>query len=199
MDIGWRMRTRLTLLSIAALAALPACNADNAGTGTYYGTVKGTVTSSLGGALVNVRVLVYDPGSLNSTEVRTGSDGSWAVHNVPLGEGFVTIDSLPTDCDSVPQLNYYLETPASTAILTLTVVCTSSHQVVGSSDFDGGPIDDQHRRRLGGGDNARVVALAQWIARRADAPRRVAHVILDRRAVALSRISPVTLADERGF
>jgi hypothetical protein len=183
-------------LALAILAIVAACDANNS-TGPFTGTLKGSITSSLGGALANIRVVVYPP-SGESTVLHTGSDGTFQLDNVPLGTGAVQVESLPADCDTQPPINFFLESPQTTASVTLTVTCTSSHQVVaGLGDLDGGAINEIRRNRPSRGNDARRVGLEYRIARLTHAPRGMGDVIFDRRSVALTRVSPVTLGDER--
>jgi hypothetical protein len=114
--------------ALAILAIVAACNANNAN-GPFTGTVKGSVKDTLGDALVNVRVVVMPPGA-DSTVLHTASDGSWHLENVPLGTGSIQVESLPPDCAIQPAYQYFLESPRTTATLTLAVVCKSRHQVV---------------------------------------------------------------------
>jgi len=177
---------------LAIVAIVAACNANNAN-GPFVGNVKGTISSSLGGALANVRVVVT-PYQSNSTVLHTGSDGSWHLDNVSVGPGTVQVESLPPDCDTQPVLNFFIGSPQTTASLTLTVICTSSHQVVaGGGDLDGGAIDEVRRDRSA----TRRFSLEDRVVGVRDTPQRVGHVILDGRAVALTRIPPVALRHER--
>ena len=180
--------------ALAIVAIVAACDANNAN-GPFVGNVKGTISSSLGGALANVRVVVI-PYQSDSTVLHTGSDGSWHLDNVSVGPGRVRAESLPPDCDTsgLSALNFFIESPQTTASLTLTVHCTSSHQVVaGGGDFDGGAIDEVRRDRSA----TRRFSLEDRVASVRDAPRRMGHVILDGRAIALTRIPPVALRHER--
>jgi hypothetical protein len=177
---------------LAIVAILAACNATNAN-GPFTGTVKGSISSSLGGALVGVRVVVYPPVG-DSSVLHTSSTGAWQLDNTPVGMGNVQIESLPPDCDSQRLIDYFIASPGTTASLTLTVHCTSSHQVVaGAGDFDAGAIDEVRRDRAA----ARRVRLEDRVAGLADAPRWMGHVIFDGRPVALARIAPMALRHER--
>ncbi|HTD60567.1 MAG TPA: carboxypeptidase-like regulatory domain-containing protein [Gemmatimonadaceae bacterium] len=182
--------------ALAILAIVAACDANNS-TGPFTGTLKGSISSSLGGALANIRIVV-DPPSGDSTVLHTASDGSFQLDNVPLGTGTVQVESLPADCDSQPPINFFLESPQTTASVILTVKCTSSHQVVtGLGDLDGGAVNEVRRNRPSRGHDARRVGLEYRVARPTDTPQGMGHVIFDRRSVALTRVSPVTLGDER--
>lgn len=189
------MRDRVALL--LTVAAVAACNADNSN-GPFTGTLKGQLTSSLGGGLANIPVLVSLPTAApTDTTVHTNSNGAFQINNVPIGSGSVQVESLPPDCDTLPAEGYFIESPGTTATLNFTVACKSTHQLVGGGDFDGGAIDDEHRRGLAGRDDPGGVTVAQRIAPRSHAPGRVTDVILDGRAVALSRESPMALRHER--
>lgn len=181
--------------ALALLAIVAACDANNSN-GPFVGTVKGSISDTLGDPLANVRVVLYPPQG-DSTVLHTASDGSWRLDNVPIGTGYIQVESLPPDCDSQPKINFFLESPQTTASLTLRVACASRHQVVaGGGDLDGGAIDEVRRDR----SSARRVSLKYRVAGVADMPRRVGHVILDDgRTIALTRITPVALRHERGF
>ncbi len=182
--------------ALGILAIVAACDANNS-TGPFTGTLKGSLSSSVGGALANIRVVVYPPTG-DSTVLRTTSTGSFELDNVPLGTGVVQVESLPADCDTQPAYNFYLESPQTTASVILTITCTSSHQVVaGLGDLDGGAVNEIRRNRTSRGNNARHVGLEYRVARSTDAPQGMGYVIFDRRSVALTRVSPVTLGDER--
>ena len=159
---------------LAVLAIVAACQANNAN-GPFTGTVKGKISDTAGSALSNVRVVIQPPAG-DSAVIRTGSDGSWEFDNVPIGVGRIEVESLPPDCDTQPAFQYALESPGTTTTLTLRVTCSSSHQVVaGRGDLDGGAVNEVRR----------------------DAPRRMLDMILDRRSIALPRVAPVPLGDER--
>jgi hypothetical protein len=182
--------------ALAILAIVAACDANNS-TGPFTGTLKGSLSSSLGGGLANIRVVVYPP-SGDSTVLRTATDGSFQLDNVPLGTGAVQVESLPPDCDSEPSVNFFLESPQTTASVILTVKCTSSHQVVaGFGDLDGGAVNEIRRNRSSRGNDARHVGLEYRVARPTDAPQGMGDVIFDRRSVALTRVAPMALGDER--
>ena len=150
--------------ALAILAIVAACDANNS-TGPFTGTLKGSLSSSLGGALANIRVVVYPPRG-DSTVLRTGSDGSFQLNNVPLGTGSVQVESLPPDCDTLPPINFFLESPQTTASVIVKVTCTSSHQVVtGLGDLDGGAINEIRRNRPSRGHDARRVGLEYRVAR----------------------------------
>ena len=177
---------------LAIVAIIAGCNANNAN-GPFTGNVKGTLLDSLGGVLANVRVVVY-PYQSDSTVVHTATDGSWHVDNIAVGPGEFRIESLPPDCDSVPPVVFVLESPQTTTTVTVTVRCTIKRQVVaGRGDFDGGAIDEVRRNRAA----TRRVRLEARVASLTDTPRRLGHVILDGRAIALTGIAPMALRHER--
>jgi hypothetical protein len=134
---------RQCVLLAWAVLSIAACNADNA-TGPEIGTVAGTITSSLGGALANVRVAVYESSS-DSVILHTNSSGAWSVGNVPLGTGVVQVESLPANCDAQPPVDYDLESPGTTYTVNLTVTCKASGQAV-SADPDNRAFDNVRRR-----------------------------------------------------
>ena len=156
--------------ALAILAIVAACDANNS-TGPFTGTLKGSLTSSIGGALANIRVVVY-PQTGDSTVVHTASDGSFQLTNVPVGTGQVQIESLPPDCDSQPPINFVLASPQTTTTVTVTVICTSSHHVVaGLGDLDGGAINEIRRHRRSRGHDARRIGLEYRVAGLTNAPR----------------------------
>ena len=184
--------------ALAILAIVAACDANNS-SGPQVGTVKGTVldlyNSTETSPLVGVRVVVY-PYQGDSSVLHTSSSGAWQITNVVIGPGTVHIESLPPDCDTIgtASIQYFLASPGTTASLTLKVACATKHEVVaGSGDFDGGAINEVRRN----GSAARRVGGKYRLHRVADTPRRVGHVILDGRAIALARIAPVPLRHER--
>ena len=144
---------RIIPFALAMLALVAACNSIDSNNGPLTGAIKGTVLDSAGGGpLVGVRVTVYKPGDAAAADgaiLHTASDGTWRVDNWPLGSGSVRVDQLPADCDSQPLLTYDLASPGTTATLTLTVDCKTSHQVVaGASDFDRGAVREARRHRF---------------------------------------------------
>jgi hypothetical protein len=64
------------------------------------GAVRGTVTSSLGGGLANVGVIVTPTGGAALGTVLTGAGGAFIVGGVPLadGNGSVTLTNVPANC-----------------------------------------------------------------------------------------------------
>jgi len=168
--------------ALGILAIVAACDANNS-TGPFTGTLKGSLSSSVGGALANIRVVVYPPTG-DSTVLRTTSTGSFELDNVPLGTGVVQVESLPADCDTQPAYNFYLESPQTTASVVVTVKCTSSHQVVaGLGDLDGGAVSEIRRNWPSRGNDARRVGLEYRVARPTNAPQGMGYVIFDRRSL----------------
>jgi hypothetical protein len=177
---------------LGLLAIVAACDANNS-TGPQVGTVKGNIVDTLQQPLVGVRVVVY-PFTGDSTVLHTSSTGSWQVNNVSIGTGEIAVESLPPDCDTVGSVQFFLASPGTSATVNLQIACSQSHQVVvGRGDFDGGAINQVRRNRTA----ARRVGLKYRVDGVSDTPRRVGHVILDGRAIALTRVAPVALRHER--
>jgi hypothetical protein len=88
------------------------------------GTVRGTVTSSLGGGLAGVGVIVtpHTGGALGAA--LTGSDGTYTVSNVPADTtGTVTLTNLPGNCTAPSAVSYSGLAYGDTVTVGITVTC----------------------------------------------------------------------------
>src|SRR5262249_40348651 len=115
---------------IAAAAILIACSSSSSGprnTGPTTGTVTGTISSSQGGGIAGVTVLVTPPGGTPLASVVTDSAGKFQVLNVPIGtgDGRVSVSHLPAICASTTDSAAYASlTAGGTATANVTVPCS---------------------------------------------------------------------------
>jgi sugar lactone lactonase YvrE len=105
------------------------------------GTVAGTVTSSLGGALQDGHVSVDPDGDAPPVEVATDADGKYSIAGVPTGSGSVSLSGVPDNC-SVPAASTYDGLAGgSTKTVDVTVPCDATTgaltvNITGVVDFD---------------------------------------------------------------
>jgi hypothetical protein len=94
------------------------------------GTVSGTISSSLGGGLTGVSVVVTPTGGSASTPFTTGASGAYSVIvPVGLGTGAVSLSNLPANCTNPGATPYSGLTSGGTVTLNITVTCTTPPQV----------------------------------------------------------------------
>lgn len=91
------------------------------------GTVSGTVSSSQGGGLQNVSVVVTPNAGSALPAVTTGSTGGYSVGGVPVsdGTGTVALANLPSNCTNPGPQGYTGLTNGGTVTLNITVTCTA--------------------------------------------------------------------------
>ncbi len=94
------------------------------------GNVGGTISSSLGGGLGGVSVVVTPTGGTASSPSTTSSAGAYSI-TVPVGPGTgaVTLSNLPANCTNPGPTNYSGLTSGGTVTLNITVTCTLPPQV----------------------------------------------------------------------
>lgn len=94
------------------------------------GNVGGTISSSLGGGLQGVSVVVTPTGGSASTPATTSASGGYSI-SVPVGPGTgaVTLSNLPANCTNPGATNYSGLTSGGTVTLNITVTCTAPPQV----------------------------------------------------------------------
>lgn len=88
------------------------------------GTVSGAITSSLGGGLAGVGVVVTPTGGTALPPVVTSNAGTYTVHGVPVGGGSVTLTSgLPATCPTSSATPYTGVQYAGTVTTNVNVSC----------------------------------------------------------------------------
>jgi hypothetical protein len=91
------------------------------------GTVSGTITSSLGGGVPNVAVVVTPSGLPAQPSVTSNVSGLYTRTAVPFtgaGNGTVTLSNLPAGCVNAGPYNYTGLTSGGTVTLNITLACT---------------------------------------------------------------------------
>jgi parallel beta-helix repeat protein len=111
---GW-----LTVLSGCGASDRPSVTAPS------VGTVAGTVTSSLGGAISGATVSVTTASGVTLPSVTTTSTGAYDVPAVPVGSGAgtVTVTGMPSNC-ATGTASYAGLTLGATATANVTLSCT---------------------------------------------------------------------------
>jgi sugar lactone lactonase YvrE len=121
--------TRLPLLMLACAAAATACSpSGHSTTGPApTGTVSGTVTSSLGGGLARVAVIVTPTGEGTLPADSTTRSGAYTAPGVPIGSGSgaVTVANIPNGCTAPTPAPYSGLTAGATATANIVVTCTA--------------------------------------------------------------------------
>ncbi len=118
-------------LRCVALVLLAACGGNThtptATAPVAPGTIVGAITSTQGGALSGVRVVVTPGGGTPLGAVTTSSNGNFAATGVPVAtdDGTVTLSSLPANCATPPSIAYAGLTGGDTVIVNVTVTCTT--------------------------------------------------------------------------
>lgn len=87
-------------------------------------TISGTITSSQGGPLAGVAVVVTPSGGSALPSATTGSAGGYAVTGVPPGAGAVTLLGLPGKCSAPSPAAYTLAAGGSVTV-NVTVRCST--------------------------------------------------------------------------
>jgi hypothetical protein len=100
---------RLWVASVACVGVWACSNGpgSNGGTiGPSPGTVSGTVTSSLGGGIGGVQVVVTPAGGAPLPAVQTTGGGTYSVTSVPDGAGTIAIANLSPNCMTPSPASY---------------------------------------------------------------------------------------------
>ena len=109
----------LVVLSLAAAA----CSGSK-GTGPApTGVVAGTVSSSRGGGLAGVSVVVTPTGAGALPAVTTTASGSYSVSGVPVGSGAVAVSGVPSTCSAPASATYNGLATGGTATVNIVVTC----------------------------------------------------------------------------
>ncbi|HZS59885.1 MAG TPA: hypothetical protein VFA43_11495 [Gemmatimonadaceae bacterium] len=126
------MRLRVRSLAYAVLAGglLVSCNGGTpVTTPASFGTVSGTVSSSLGGGLANVSVVLTPTGGSAMAAVTTNGSGAFSVANVPIGTagtGSISVSGVPLNCAPPASTTPYTGLTASTgATVNVPVTCAT--------------------------------------------------------------------------
>ncbi len=86
-------------------------------------TVRGVVTSSLGGAIAGATVVVTPAGGSAVPAVQTTAGGIYSVPSVPDGSGSVALSSLPPNCTAPGPASYAGVAGGGTVTVNVTVPC----------------------------------------------------------------------------
>jgi len=91
-----------------------------------FGTIAGTVTSSLGGGVAGASVVVTPTGGSAQPAVSTNGTGAYSRNQVPVGTGAgsVTVNNLPANCTAPAPGSYTGLTSGGTQSVNFTVTCT---------------------------------------------------------------------------
>jgi NHL repeat len=109
-QVPMRPRARLVLAAALIGGSLLSCSGGTpVNAPALDGTVSGTVTSTLGGGLSGLPVVVTPTGGTAMAPVTTSSTGSFSVANVPIGSagtGTITVSGTPLNCRPPGPTNY---------------------------------------------------------------------------------------------
>jgi len=117
-------RTTFIVLVTACSAGTPTSNTTGPSS---TGTVTGLVSSSNGGGLAGVHVIVTPTGSTALGSVTTSSAGRFVVPNVPVGNngsGAISISNLPSGCTTATH-SYSSLAAGDTVAVTVTANCAA--------------------------------------------------------------------------
>jgi len=91
-----------------------------------FGTITGTVTSSLGGGIANASIVVTPTGGAAQAAVTTNATGVYSRNQVPVGTGAgsVSVSGLPANCTAPAPGSYAGLTSGGTQTVNFTVTCT---------------------------------------------------------------------------
>lgn len=105
-----------------------------------YGTISGTVTSSLGGPLAGASVLVTPSGGTPLPAVLTTSSGVFVLDSVPAtsGHGTILVSRVPPHCQPA-NASYTGMANGDTVTAAIVVPCTAVGSVVGTVISSQGP------------------------------------------------------------
>jgi hypothetical protein len=102
---------------------LGACSLPSGPHNAAGATVSGTVSSSVGGGIVNATVTVTPTASASLPAVQTSTGGAYTVVNVPAGDGNLAVSNLPTNCQSV-SIQYTGIRNGGSRIINIVVPCS---------------------------------------------------------------------------
>jgi len=91
-----------------------------------FGTIAGTVTSSLGGGIANASIVVTPTGGSAQPAATTNASGQYSRNQVPVGSGAgsVSVSGLPAQCTAPAPGSYTGLTSGGTQTVNFTVTCT---------------------------------------------------------------------------
>ncbi|HZS60099.1 MAG TPA: hypothetical protein VFA43_12570 [Gemmatimonadaceae bacterium] len=92
------------------------------------GTLRGTITSSMGGGLQNVGVVVTPHGGSALATALTSASGAYVVGNVPLadGTGSIALTNVPANCSSPASTSYSGLASGDTVTVSVTLTCAAN-------------------------------------------------------------------------
>src|SRR5579872_5068071 len=102
-NLNYEATLRRAAVQCAVLVLLASCSSHHSSTSTGptpTGTIVGTVTSSLGGSLTGVSIVVTPNGGTALAPVTTSPAGAFVAASVPTtpDDGTLTLSSLPANC-----------------------------------------------------------------------------------------------------
>jgi hypothetical protein len=118
---GHRASRVIRIIALASVVATSACS--HSLTAPRTGSLSGIVSSSLGGGLAGVSVVVTPTSGSALPAVITDTTGAYQVTDVPIGSGLVAVSKLPSGCATPNPTPYSLGTPGATATANITVTC----------------------------------------------------------------------------
>ena len=92
------------------------------------GLVTGTITSSLGGALVGIQVVATPTGGSAQPGVSTNASGVYSIANVPVGatgDGVLTLANVPSNCTDASPYAYSGLTDGGSVTVDIALSCTA--------------------------------------------------------------------------
>ncbi len=109
------------IIALASVVVTSACS--HSLTAPRTGSLSGIVSSSLGGGLAGVSVVVTPTNGSALPAVITDTTGAYQVTDVPIGSGLVALSKLPSGCATPNPTPYSLATSRATATANITVTC----------------------------------------------------------------------------
>ncbi|HZS57692.1 MAG TPA: hypothetical protein VFA43_00380 [Gemmatimonadaceae bacterium] len=116
-------RVHLAVLTLAAVAAGCSSSSKSSTGPGLTGTVVGTVTSSLGGGLAHVAVILTPAGAAALAADTTNASGGYSIANVPDGGGTIGLSMLPANCSSPNPTPYGGVTTGGMVTVNIPVTC----------------------------------------------------------------------------
>jgi sugar lactone lactonase YvrE len=140
---------RRSAILLAGLLLAAGASHDDDGTGPApTGTVAGTITSSLGGAMSGVSISVAPSSGTAPAQVTTDGDGEFSISGVPVadGKGTISLAELPDNCTDPGAISYSGLANGQTVTKDIQVDCDPLTGTVAGTVTSslGGPLQDVH-------------------------------------------------------